>query len=177
MSVRKLILLILAILLAFTAWDAVKWYASPESISIRQTGNIPLMLHYPDKTDGERDPWTSCLENIRADIRFVLSAKQWSLVVTHNPRGEYGHIHHLLVSRLTTQEFEKSVCADRLNFFEAYHSPAELEETPEAFLPLSDDLLQEKQALCGIYASQRQSIRSLAHMLPYENWTEYSRES
>lgn len=40
MSVRKLILLILAVLLAFTAWDAIGWYASPQSVDNTQAGNI-----------------------------------------------------------------------------------------------------------------------------------------
>ena len=36
MSVRKLILLILAVLLAFTAWDAIGWYASPNRPTIHR---------------------------------------------------------------------------------------------------------------------------------------------
>ena len=43
MSVRKLILLILAILLAFTAWDAIHWYASPQSVNNTQTGNVQTL--------------------------------------------------------------------------------------------------------------------------------------
>lgn len=43
MSVRKLILLILAILLAFTAWDAIHWYASPQSVNNAQTGNVQTL--------------------------------------------------------------------------------------------------------------------------------------
>ena len=142
--------------------------------AVTQSGNIPLILHYPDQTDGVRDRWSSCLEQIRADIRFVLAQKHWELVVTHNPQGEYGHRHHKMVSRLTVQEFEHAPCADHLYFFEVYHSPAVLEETPEAFKPLPEDTLAAKQALCAVYASQTHTIRSLAHMLPYKSWTEYS---
>lgn len=40
MSAKKLVFLILAVLLAFTALDAVNWYASPSSFSKTQTGDL-----------------------------------------------------------------------------------------------------------------------------------------
>ena len=43
MPARKLVLLILAILLAFTAWDVVHWYASPESSGTAQTGTVQTL--------------------------------------------------------------------------------------------------------------------------------------
>lgn len=43
MSVRKLFLLALAILLAFTAWDAIGWYASPQSADSAQAGNVSTL--------------------------------------------------------------------------------------------------------------------------------------
>lgn len=142
--------------------------------AVRQTGNIPLMLQYPDKTDGVRDGWQDCTENIRADIRFVLSAKRWVLIATHNPCGEYGHMHHRMVSRLTAEEYESLSCEAPLCFFGAYYTRAELESAPEAIPALPDDILREKKALCRIYASQSAPLFSFAHMLPYENWSEYA---
>ena len=142
--------------------------------AVRQSGNIPLILQYPDKTAGVRDSWKGCMENIRADIRFVLSAKHWELIATHNPSGEYGHVHHRLVSRLTAEEYESLSCAAQLCFFGTYHTRAEIESAPEAFPALPDDTLCEKQTLCRIYASQSAPLFSFAHMLPYENWTEYA---
>lgn len=33
--------------------------------------------------------------------------KHWGMVATHNPDGEYGHIHHKMTSRLMTESYYK----------------------------------------------------------------------
>lgn len=57
MPVRKLILLILAILLAFTAWDIISWYASPESFGNNQSGTVQTLIGASNTNTSELEPF------------------------------------------------------------------------------------------------------------------------
>ena len=70
--------------------------------AVKESGNIPLILSYPDKEFGMRSRWWGYIDDITTDIKTILSFKKWDIVVTHNLEGEYGHIHHKMVSALVT---------------------------------------------------------------------------
>lgn len=140
---------------------------------MKQTGSIGLMLTYPDKTNGERDNWDSCKEQIQKDIDTIVSKKNWATIATHNPDGEYGHIHHQMTSAITTQAVEQQKLTDHLYYFGIYVKAKNMEkENYQTYLenPLTSDDLESKLCLTKLYASQAKVMDHLGHMLPYENW-------
>lgn len=66
-----------------------------------------IMLGYPDKTNGERDNWDNHRDSITSQLDKIISLKDWDNIVTHNPDGEYGHIHHKMTSELVTNVVDK----------------------------------------------------------------------
>ena len=70
------------------------------------------MLTYPDEINGVRSDWSEQRAGMMKDLDTVLRYKSWSLVATHNPEGEYGHMQHKLTDRITTQAYYRalSVC-------------------------------------------------------------------
>lgn len=139
--------------------------------AVTASGNTPLILSYPDKVNLRRDDWSRVREGISADIRTVLQLREWETVVTHNPAGEYGHIHHKMTSALTTEAFS-AVGSGKLLYFGKYWSAARLPEAEGDLTPLPDERLRHKKELCAVYRSQERVMRKLEHMFPYEEWQE-----
>ena len=71
------------------------------------TNDEYIMLSYPDKTNGERDNWQKVYNDITLDIEKIIKMKNWDLIVTHNEKGEYGHIHHIMTNSIVTSIYEK----------------------------------------------------------------------
>lgn len=84
------------------------------------------------------------------------------MVITHNPLGEYGHIHH----RITSQIVSLQASNENLYYFGKYYKrkkiPAHLNE-------ITDKDEEEKRKLTNIYASQKKVMKHLNHMMKYEN--------
>lgn len=139
--------------------------------AVEQSGNTPLILSYPDKIFFMRDDWSDCKEAVESDIRLIMDAKHWDFAVTHNPKGEYGHIHHKMTNTLTVQAFNDTHGADKLYFFGDYYKASDIEKAGASVIP--EDIMQKKQELCSIYSSQERTMEKLAHMFPFENWKEY----
>ncbi len=129
-----------------------------------------IMLGYPDKTNGERDNWDNVKEDIIKDINDIIALKDWDLIVTHNPDGEYGHIHHKMTSSITTDLVQNK---DKLYYFGIYHSKKNLPNYIEEMTPIEDHLLKQKKHIIGLYRSQEFIQTSFDHMNPYENWLTY----
>lgn len=139
---------------------------------VDKSGNTPLILGYPDKLFGERDNWDNVRDNIMADISFIMRYKDWKLIVTHNPDGEYGHIHHKMTSELTTKAYNRLKPAAKLYYFGKYYKAADI-GSAEGLSPISDEQLAFKNELLKLYESQGKTVDKFRHMLPYEMWTEY----
>lgn len=141
--------------------------------AVKRSGNIPLILEYPDKVWGERDDWDNVREQIEEDISLVMSAKDWQLIVTHNPDGEYGHIHHKMTSALTRSAYSKAAPACPLYCFGRYYKAKDIGAVKGSLTPVDDERLAFKNGLSEEYSSQAAVFDKLAHMMPYEQWTEY----
>lgn len=140
---------------------------------MKETGSVGLMLSFPDKTHGKRDDWTSCQKQIRQTIDTIVSRKDWSVIATHNPKGEYGHIHHQMTSAVTTDTVRKQDLDDRLYYFGTYVKAKNMnKEKYQSYLTneLTGDAYKQKLSLTKCYASQGKVMDHLGHMLPYENW-------
>lgn len=141
--------------------------------AVTQSGNLPLILDYPDKVNFLRDDWESVKDGIMADLQTVIRQKDWSLIVTHNQAGEYGHQHHKMTHALTVDTCSGLHCTDVLYVFGTYYKAADLPDVRNSLTPVSDDVLRQKTALCDIYSSQDSVMEKLRHMFPYELWTKY----
>ena len=88
--------------------------------AIKESGNKGLILRYPDKVHGERSNWVGDKKDIIKDLDTILTYKHWNMVATHNPEGEYGHIHHQMTSQLVTQEYYRNYQINNLYYFGKY---------------------------------------------------------
>lgn len=134
---------------------------------IRKSGNKGIILSYPDLVNGERSRWISEKSKIAKDLDVILKYKKWDFVVTHNPDGEYGHIHHKMTNRLVTESYYRCICKNDLYYFGRYYVniTPEMEKTR-----ISSKQEELKRGLYTIYKSQVGAITSNIQMTPYENW-------
>lgn len=137
---------------------------------ISVSGNKGLILTYPDLVNGVRSDWSSVKSNIAKDLDTVLNYKYWGMVVTHNPDGEYGHIHHKLTSELMTQSYYRNRWADNLYYFGKYYGPSSLTAVADILPKVPARNEQIKRQLFTYYKSQPGAINSHIHLAPYENW-------
>lgn len=134
-----------------------------------RTNSKYFMLGWPDKTKGEKDKWETSKEGIQEDFKRILSLKDWDLIVTHNPEGEYGHIHHIMTSEMITNLADTS----KLMYFARYYKKTELKDHVDDLEELDADVLEEKREIIGIYKTQSFVFRMFGHMYPYEDWVSY----
>ena len=128
-----------------------------------KTGDKYIMLGYPDKTNGKRDNWDLVYDDITKDLKKIIEYKNWNIIVTHNPDGEYGHIHHKMTSNIVT-----SLTGDNLYYFGRYYKK---DDIPSDLVKISDENMEiKKNELIPIYASQKSTMKVLGHMFDYENW-------
>ena len=131
------------------------------------TKNSFLMLAYPDKINGIRDEWQSSRKNIIKDLNEIINFKNWDLIVTHNPLGEYGHIHHKMLSEIVTSLSPK----DTLYYFGRYYSKSEMYKNKGK--KLTEQIILEKDKLIKVYKTQKFIQQAFNHMFPYENWLSF----
>jgi len=153
------------------------------------TNNVGLHLSYPDKENGVRSDWNSVIGLLEDDLRLILEYKNWELVVTHNPDGEYGHIHHQMTSAVVTEIIDELTATDQFHgtyyYFGTYYKKSALREIAQTLPTVdamqlqdtglsSDTLLSQKMSLLSLYPSQETTVHKLEHMVPYELWVEAS---
>lgn len=103
------------------------------------------------------------------DIANILSLKDWDMIVTHNPEGEYGHKYHKLTSQVVTSLVKDK---DKLYYFEKYYSKSAAASYTGP--TIKDDLYKLKcQYSYDVYVSQRGSIPYHKHMFNNENFIQY----
>ena len=66
--------------------------------------------------------WKSCKKEYSKRNQKEIDSKDWNQIVTHNPDGEYGHIHHKKVSKYVTMILKKEDKTDQLVYFGKYTS-------------------------------------------------------
>lgn len=126
-----------------------------------------IMLGYPDKTNGKRDNWDNVYDLISNSLEVIIDYKDWDLIVTHNPDGEYGHIQHKMTSEIVTN----LASLDDLMYFGHYY---ETDEIPENLGTISEENYDIKiNTLVPLYASQA-IIKPYGQMLNHEVWISYN---
>lgn len=144
---------------------------SAEFEALKQAvGYRGLILSYPDKVAGERSEWKHLKNSITKDLTLILSIRDWELVVTHNPEGEYGHIHHKMTNALVTSVCKNANYTDKLMYFGKYYGK---NEVPEDLDAIDSEALKKKEENLTLYVSQTKTIAKFAHMIPHEQWQAY----
>ncbi len=135
-----------------------------------ETKDKYIMLGYPDKTNGERDNWDSSYKYIYEDLKTIIGLKEWSIIVTHNPDGEYGHIHHKMTNKIVTDIAPNK---NNLYYFGHYYTKNSIINHYEELISMDGNTLKEKIRIIGLYKSQDFIQTSFDHMFPYEKWISY----
>lgn len=140
---------------------------------LKESGNDGIILSYPDKVCGRRDSWEKVRAYIESDIEKIVKSKQWEVIATHNPSGEYGHIHHKMTSTIVTEKCKENGIEDTLWYFGKYYRKSKVEKAYGDMREYDSDKLKRKEELLSLYVSQEKTVDKLSHMNPYENWISY----
>lgn len=141
------------------------------------TNEKRLILSYPDTKREywkgnvwtyDTDTMSTCISGIKKDLELILNYKDWDVVVTHNPNGEYVKYGHMKVSDIVTEVFNKTVKnKSELYYFGRYYNKNV--EIPGN--QISKELLEIKNHLVNMYLpTAKGAINAFGHMIPYENW-------
>lgn len=133
-----------------------------------------IILDYPDlqKTkegSNTKNLWEDVKEGMAKDLRLLVNYKNWEQIVTHNPDGEYGHIHHKKVNTAVTSVCKENNNINKLWYFGEFY---EKQKIPENLTRLPDEVFTKKdEALKACYKRESWSIPYYwGHMNPFENW-------
>ena len=141
---------------------------------MRASGNYGMILDYPDYYDittRTKSRWIMQKVMIARDVDLLLDYKNWKLVATHNPDGEYGHKHHQLTGSIVSQcFFSKAGRTGELWYFGKYYKKEALAKLSASLKKVPASALKVKKACLDIYANEDTTIAAHAHMNPYENW-------
>ena len=138
--------------------------------AMRTLGANAIILSYPDKTDGKRDSWGEVKKWILEDINTVVGYKNWDEIATHNPDGEYGHVHHRMISQYTTEVVRSKGLLSKLQYFGQYYKMGEVPGDLVGNIEGSD--LEKKKAAFQNYTTQLDMInKKWIQMAPHEHWT------
>lgn len=135
-----------------------------------------VMLGYPDKTFNKRNDWKAANKDIKRDLTKLLSLKKWKVIATHNPKGEYGHIHHIMTSKIVTDIYKENYLSyDNLYYFGDYYKKSELGNVSDSLTAIDEKNYETKlRIIKKIYTSQDFLMEKFGHMAKYENWKKYS---
>ena len=138
--------------------------------NLNYTNDLYLTLEYPEYKDNTRTNWNIYKKDISKDIKKILNTKRWTTIITHNPNGEYGNIHHKLISNIVTENTNNK---DILYFFQEYHSKKDISNYYDYLLKLDPNILQTKYYLLSNYNSKDYILDSYSHIIPYEELIPY----
>lgn len=138
---------------------------------INSTNDKYIMLGYPDKTNGERDNWNKVRQDINKDIKKILELKDWEMIVTHNPLGEYGHIHHKMTNQIVSANVSEK---DKLFYFGKYYSKKRIGAIINEVPVMDRDILERKIDILKLYKTQSFIMTSFDHMFEYEDLISYN---
>lgn len=137
---------------------------------VHESGNIGLILSYPDLQGGKKSDWSLVKPKIAKDLDTLMNYKHWGMVVTHNPAGGYGHIHHRMTSALVTQSFYRNYWGINLYYFGKYYNKTDLQNISISLKKLPIASSNKKRELLSLYTSQKGAVNDSIHMCDYENF-------
>ena len=139
---------------------------------MKLSNNKYLMLGYPDKKNNKRDDWRDYYFQICHALRKIINYKDWDLIITHNPDGEYGHEHHKMTSKIVTNILKNK---DKLYYFGKYYEPSKMKAIKNNLTKVAPKYLDIKiNKMIEVYKSQSFIKKTFSHMFEYENWNKAS---
>ena len=126
-----------------------------------------IVLDKPDKVRGKRSDWKHYKKQIEYELKYVIKKKKWNTIVTHNPEGEYGHIHHKITSNIVTKVYNKEKNG-KLKYFGKYYSKKRINENKFA-REIPEDIYDMKIEMIDSYKSQAFIKNRFNQMYKYEN--------
>lgn len=134
--------------------------------AMKKTDDEFIILGYPDKVDGKQSNWDDVYDDLEDELKNLINQRNWKIIVTHNPDGEYGHNHHKMVSKIVTKVSDKN----KLYYFGKYYDEDDLEDETK----ISEKNYDKKLELIEVYETQRFVKDLHGQMFEYENWIPYS---
>lgn len=128
-----------------------------------------MILDYPDLSDGQKDNWEHCKKAIIQDLELLVGYKKWQQIVTHNPNGEYGHVHHQMLDQMVTKLSKEKGCFEELYYFGVFWKKNEI---PNGIVSnLTPKTLVQKRKMTLKYTTQYKAYEKYwIWMEPYEYW-------
>lgn len=144
---------------------------------MKESNNVSISLGYPDKKKGKRDNWDNYYNDISKDLEKIIKLKNWKKIVTHNPKGEYGHIHHIKTNQIVTDIYNKDNIDSELYFFGDYYTKKNIKNKPESTYKMSTKNLKIKtDKMIKKYKTQKFIKKRFNHIFKYEDWVKYEKE-
>lgn len=142
--------------------------------AMKETKDYGIILNYPDNPHKVKSKWEKEKKGIKEDIAYILGYKKWNKIVTHNPDGEYGHIHHKMTSKMVSDESKKADLTNQLLYFGKYYKKDDL-VSKEIIESLNEEESKKKKYIMEtIYTSQAYAYHLFEHMIPYEKLISFS---
>lgn len=136
-----------------------------------------IILNYPDlNQNGKKDDWKMVTKGIKKDIEKLIHYKSWDKIVSHNPDGEYGHIHHKKTNVIVKQISKQTGVFDKLYYFGRFYSKDgkfyNKPILPQNLVPTySGYQLETKKQMIDVFTTQKSSIlKYWDQMIPFEEW-------
>ena len=126
-----------------------------------------IVLDKPDKVKGKRSDWKHYKKQIEYELKYVIKKKKWNTIVTHNPEGEYGHIHHKITNNIVTKVYNKEKNG-KLKYFGKYFSKKRINQNKFA-REIPEDIYDMKIEMIDSYKSQAFIKNRFNQMYKYEN--------
>ena len=126
-----------------------------------------IVLDKPDKVRGKRSDWKHYKKQIEYELKYVIKKKKWNTIVTHNPEGEYGHIHHKITNNIVTKVYNKEKNG-KLKYFGKYFSKKRINQNKNA-REIPEDIYDMKIEMIDSYKSQAFIKNRFNQMYKYEN--------
>ncbi|MCH5266277.1 MAG: Ig-like domain-containing protein [Lachnospiraceae bacterium] len=139
------------------------------------SGSKRIILDHPDWEDMSKNiknNWEYEQLSIQRDIATVIGYKKWDTIVTHNPDGEYGHIHHRRTSSYVKGIYEENTgVAHRFMYFGKYYDKNALPAVEAGLSKLKPEIWAIKERMLEQYKREEYTCFTwLYHMQQYENW-------
>lgn len=137
---------------------------------MKETGNYGIMLSYPDNPNHIISNWSDVKSSIYSDLEYLINYKLWKKIITHNPEGEYGHIHHKFTNMMVTNICVEAKKTDSLFYFGKYKKKENISKDK---VLLTKEEIKNKIELMEMYTSQGKSYQAFKHMAGYEKFIAY----
>lgn len=143
---------------------------------LKKSDDKLIALWYPDKVFGKRSKWKNCYNDIYNDLDKVINSYDWDIIVTHNPQGEYGHIHHKMTNKIVTDIYNNDMVNGDLYYFGNYYTKSRVNELKLNEVKYNPSSIKEKKKMIDMYHSQSFIKKMFNQMTDYEDWQKYEKK-